>query len=272
MSVKKEPGRRWIEVETTVPGTPEEVWRAIATGPGVSSWFLPCEVDEEVGGEIRLSMGAEMNTIGTVTRWEPPQVFRGEGRPYGEAGPATATEWTVEALEGGTCRVRMVQSLFTDAEDWDAELENTEKGWPGAFAVLRLYLQHFAGKPCSVVLIMHPTSAPVAEAWNTVAGALGLQEGTATGPWQGPDGDTPALGGRLETLEIGEKPRALIRLEQPTGGIAFLHAFAWGPTTLYQLILYFYGDEASAVTSRDDPLWRQWLAARLPPPPMPPSS
>ena len=35
MSVKKEPsGRRSIQVEIEVPGTPEEVWRAIATGPG----------------------------------------------------------------------------------------------------------------------------------------------------------------------------------------------------------------------------------------------
>ena len=42
MSVKKEPsGRRSIQVEVEVPGTPEEVWQAIATGPGISSWFVP---------------------------------------------------------------------------------------------------------------------------------------------------------------------------------------------------------------------------------------
>ena len=39
MSVKKEAsGRRSVQVEVEVPGTPEEVWQAIATGPGVSSW------------------------------------------------------------------------------------------------------------------------------------------------------------------------------------------------------------------------------------------
>jgi len=38
MSVKKESsGRRSIEIEFEVPGTPEEVWKAIATGPGISS-------------------------------------------------------------------------------------------------------------------------------------------------------------------------------------------------------------------------------------------
>ena len=48
MSVKKEAsGRRSIQVEVEVPGTPEEVWQAIATGPGISSWFVPTEFEEQ---------------------------------------------------------------------------------------------------------------------------------------------------------------------------------------------------------------------------------
>ena len=36
MPVKKEPsGRRSVEAQVEVPGTPEDVWRAIATGPGI---------------------------------------------------------------------------------------------------------------------------------------------------------------------------------------------------------------------------------------------
>ena len=31
------PDDRRIELEVEVPGTPEEIWRAIATGPGISS-------------------------------------------------------------------------------------------------------------------------------------------------------------------------------------------------------------------------------------------
>ena len=35
MSVKKDAsGRRSVQVEVEVPGTPEEVWQAIATGAG----------------------------------------------------------------------------------------------------------------------------------------------------------------------------------------------------------------------------------------------
>ena len=48
MSVKKEAsGRRSIQVEVEVPGTPEEVWQAIATGPGISAWFVPAEFEEQ---------------------------------------------------------------------------------------------------------------------------------------------------------------------------------------------------------------------------------
>ena len=43
---KDESGRRWVQVEVEVPGTPEEVWQAIATGPGISSWFVPTELEE----------------------------------------------------------------------------------------------------------------------------------------------------------------------------------------------------------------------------------
>ena len=38
--------RREILLEVEVPGTPEQVWDAIATGPGIDSWFMgTTEVD-----------------------------------------------------------------------------------------------------------------------------------------------------------------------------------------------------------------------------------
>src|SRR5579859_2105919 len=54
MSVKKEAsGRRSVQVEVEVPGTPEEVWQAIATGPGISSWFVPTEFEERDGKPVK---------------------------------------------------------------------------------------------------------------------------------------------------------------------------------------------------------------------------
>ena len=57
MSVKKEPsGRRSVQVEVEVPGTPEEVWQAIATGPGISSWMVPTEFEERDGKPVAVKM------------------------------------------------------------------------------------------------------------------------------------------------------------------------------------------------------------------------
>ncbi|RWQ41889.1 MAG: SRPBCC domain-containing protein, partial [Mesorhizobium sp.] len=40
MPIKKdETGKRWVEMEFITPCTPEQVWRAIATGPGNTAWF-----------------------------------------------------------------------------------------------------------------------------------------------------------------------------------------------------------------------------------------
>ena len=64
MPVKKDPsGRRSIEAQIEVPGTPEEVWKAIATGPGISSWFVPSTVEERVGGTATCSFGQGMDAV-----------------------------------------------------------------------------------------------------------------------------------------------------------------------------------------------------------------
>ena len=56
-------------------------------------------------------------------------------------GPALATEWIVEAKSGGTCIVRVVHSLFSDSDEWDAQLEQVESGWPHFFGLLKQYLE-----------------------------------------------------------------------------------------------------------------------------------
>src|SRR5260370_30273371 len=103
MSVKKEAsGRRSVQVEVEVPGTPEEVWQAIATGSGVSSWFVPTESEERVGGAVTAHFGPSMDSTATVTAWDPPRRFAAESPDLGPDAPTLATEWTVESRSGGT--------------------------------------------------------------------------------------------------------------------------------------------------------------------------
>lgn len=65
---------RSLTFEIEVPGGPEEVWRAIATGPGISSWYVPHTVEERDGGPATASFGPEpeMQVSGRVAVWEPP--------------------------------------------------------------------------------------------------------------------------------------------------------------------------------------------------------
>lgn len=68
MPVKRDAsGRRYVEAEVEVPGPPEDVWRAIATGPGISSWFVPTEVEEREGGAVRSNFGPGMDSASTIT-------------------------------------------------------------------------------------------------------------------------------------------------------------------------------------------------------------
>lgn len=133
---------RVINLEVEVTGTPEQVWEAIATGPGISAWLQPTTVDERVGGTFAFDMGSGRNDSGKVTAWEPPCRFAtGEVRWRAEGAPAAtlATEWRVEALSGGTCVVRMVMSGFGTGAVWDREIEQLTEGMRKALESLRLY-------------------------------------------------------------------------------------------------------------------------------------
>ena len=172
MSVKKEAnGRRSVQVEVEVPGTPEQVWQAIATGPGVGAWFVPTEVDGRIGGTVTNHFGGGMDSDSTITEWDPPHRFTEEGS-WGPNAPTVATEWIVEARGGGTCIVRVVHSLFAETDDWDNQLTGVESGWPSFFRILRLYLEHFPGQPSSQIQLLAMPAA--SGAWEKLAGALNL--------------------------------------------------------------------------------------------------
>jgi uncharacterized protein YndB with AHSA1/START domain len=94
-----------VRTEIEVPGTPEAVWDAIATGPGSACWFVPAEVDGRVGA-IVTHHGPYGDSKSVVTAWEPPRRFAYEERDWAEDAPPWATEILVEVRAGGTCVVR----------------------------------------------------------------------------------------------------------------------------------------------------------------------
>src|SRR5260370_29165394 len=168
MSVKKEAsGRRSVQVEVEVPGTPEEVWQAIATGPGISSWFVPAEFEERDGKPVAVKMnfGPGMESRAVVTAWDPPRMFAAESGGWTPDMPSIATQWSVEAPAGGGCPVRVVNSLFASTDDWDNQLEGTESGWPGFFRTLRIYLTYFRGQRSAIMQKLAPVAGTEGGPW-----------------------------------------------------------------------------------------------------------
>jgi uncharacterized protein YndB with AHSA1/START domain len=263
MSVKKEAsGRRSVQVEVEVPGTPEEVWQAIATGPGISSWFVPAEFEEQDGKPvaIKLNFGPGMESRSAVTAWDPPRMFAAQGEGWGGA-PPIADEWSVEARAGGVCVVRIVHSLFASTDDWDNQLEGTESGWPGFFRILRIYLTHFRGQRSAMMQFITPVAGTEAETWATLTAALGLNGVGAGQLWAAPAG-VPALGGVVE--HVSQSPcNALLRLDKPGPGAAALGAVSFGGSVLATFSFYLYGDQAAGTVARETPLWQAWIQKRF---------
>ena len=268
MTVKRSAsGRRSIELEVEVPGTPEDVWQAIATGPGISGWFFPAEVEERRGGRVVWHMEPGVDAPGAITAWEPPRRLALE-EPAGwrPGAPALATEWTIEPRAGGTCVVRLVHSLFADTGDWDGELEGIEANWPGFFGILQLYLRHFRGQRAASIRVTGSASGTGATRGRRCSTRSASPNAAVGRPWRTPADGTPPLSGTVERIVEGTLPHALLRIDDPLPGIAAPIVYTMDDRVMTSLGIYLYGDDAPAVAAREDPAWQAWMKRRFPAP------
>jgi uncharacterized protein YndB with AHSA1/START domain len=266
MSVKvDQSGRRSVQSEAEVPGTPEQVWQAIATGPGVSSWFVPCQIEERVGGKITASFGPGMESTNEISAWNPPHSFNAGGGEMAPGAPPMATEWTVEARSGGTCIVRVVHSWFAETDEWDSQFESTELGWAAFFRDLRLYLAHFSGQPSSTIQLMGFSAESQDDTWRKLTEALGLA-GMGLGEHIDSPGGSPRLAGEVKHLGAADHPECLILLDSPALGIAHLFAMPMGEMTCLSIRLFFYGNQAAETAVREEAVWQAWVGDNFPMP------
>jgi len=97
----------WVERETMVEASPEEVWEALTDEDRLEEWMAPdVELDPFEGGEIAVRDGDDFRT-GTVETMEEGERFAftwsrpGAGESF--------VEFTIEALPGGS-RVTVVET------------------------------------------------------------------------------------------------------------------------------------------------------------------
>jgi uncharacterized protein YndB with AHSA1/START domain len=262
MPVKKDSsGKRWVEMEVLVIGSPEDVWRALATGPGYGAWFTKAKIEERVGGELEFYFGRDTKTAGQVTFWEPPRAFGYVERDWAEGAPPVATEITITGRPGRECVVKMVHSLFASSDSWDGHLEGFEDGWPGFFEVLRVYLAHFARKELAQAagVVTYVQGEPLA-VWTRLTEALGLA-GANAGERRTTSRRPEALTGIVEsTVQSAQTRYIVLRVEAPLPGVMLLEAHALSVGVHVNASFYFYGVEAANQVAVSEPLWRSWLA------------
>lgn len=113
----------WVERETLIEATPEEVWEALTDEDRLEEWLAPdVELDPYEGGEIvvRDRDGERTGTIETVEEgerfaftWSRP----GEGESF--------VEFTIEAIPAGT-RVTVVETPMAFG-GWGPRLARLER-------------------------------------------------------------------------------------------------------------------------------------------------
>ena len=246
-----------LEFSVEVPGTPEQVWQALATAKGMSAWFLPTDLEEREGGALHISMGPDMGSDGHVTAWEPPRrlVYEEDwaalmGQDPDALSPLTS-EFLVEAQSGGTCVVRVTSSGFGTGADWESEFwDELTPNWLPFFDNLRLYLAHFPGQEATQLEVTASHTAAPEALWATLQDELGL----------GDEGAQVEVRGATGTVErVGER-QTLVRLAEPVPGMLSVFVFDEGEgRTMAGVRAYLFSPDAADYVRREEPQWQTWL-------------
>ena len=234
--------------QAELPATPEQVWQAIATGPGIDSWFMGRnQVEPGVGGTVRTVFGGYAPEL-TVTAWEPGRrlAYRSATGPDGRF---IAYEFLVEAREGGSTVLRAVTSGFLPGDDWEEEYGAMRMGGELFFGTLVAHLTWFPGRTATPITAFGPPVADWDSAWARLRGELGLPDAVAEGDRArcAPDGLPPVDG-----VVYHVNPDTL-GVRTGDGLYRFLRGFR-GPMVASHHLFQEVDQE------RTEEAWRAWLA------------
>jgi uncharacterized protein YndB with AHSA1/START domain len=158
--------------QAEVPASPDEVWAAIATGPGIDSWFMGR--NEVTAGAVRTVFGEYTPEL-EITGRDPARRFayRSGQAPDGRF---IAYEFLIEGRAGASTVLRTVTSGFLPGDDWAEEFEAMTLGGELYFRTLVEYLTHFAGRFAAPVTAFGPPGTNWSRDRSLLCRALGLAD------------------------------------------------------------------------------------------------
>ena len=240
--------------EAEVPATPDEVWAAIASGPGIDSWFMGrSEVRPGADGTVRTVFGEYAPEL-DVTAWDPARRFAYRS---GEApdGRFIAYEFLIEGRAGGSTVLRTVTSGFLPGDDWSEEFEAMTLGGEMYFRTLVEYLT--------------PPLLPAGSRCRSPRSARRARPGPATGrccaaPSGCPRTPGPATGPGSPPTEIGAVDGVLYFANAHTIGVRtqdalyrFLRGFGKPALAAHHL----FAEDADPAQAQL--AWESWLGQTL---------
>ena len=160
-------------LDADLQATAQQVWDAIATGPGISSWFVGRTVFD--GDTVRTAFGDDWIPAGRVTAREEPRHFSYRS-DTADDGRFVAYEFLIEGRDGDATVLRSVTSGFLPGDDWGAEYEAMRYGTALFFATLVEYLRHFPGRTATPVSAFGPPVEDWPAQWRRLHAALGLTD------------------------------------------------------------------------------------------------
>ncbi|HZA82237.1 MAG TPA: SRPBCC domain-containing protein [Actinomycetes bacterium] len=245
-----------LRKEITLDATPEQVWEAIATGPGIDAWFMGRnQVEPREGGAARMTL-AGVTEESTVTAWEPPKRFATRS-PQAEDGTFMAFEYLIEGRADGTTVLRLVQSGVL-GDDWETEYDALGAGWDLYLHSLAEYLRWFRGRSATVVAAMRPQAADQEQAWRLLTRELGLAGAVAVG-----DRARIALPGSVPVdgvVDYADLP-TFLGVRTDDGLYRFIHA---GPQRGDVVVLGHHIFAGAADQGGIERAWQSWLDRLFP--------
>jgi uncharacterized protein YndB with AHSA1/START domain len=204
-----------VREEITLEATPEQVWNAIATGPGVDFWFMGrSEIEQRAGGVAKMDFGGfEMES--KITAFEPLKHYATRSDP-GPDGGFMAFEYLIEGRGQGSTVLKFVHSGFLAQDDWQDEYDALRVGDGMYLRKLAIYVKHFAPHHASYSLMLHGPQVPNDKAW---------QEFTAVVGGNTEVGATVTVFGQDGVVEFSRQRPNFLGVRTDDGLYVFLHGF-----------------------------------------------